>query len=274
MPVIFISRGTMSGVHLLVNSMHEKTGIRCISREDLVKTINKYGEIASRILEKLSDATTAYDQFCDLRWPYLVLMRKALLEEVNHEDLIYHGYSGHLLLPAVRHFIRVRIGAPLSLRVSMTMERLACEEEEARNYITKADEYRGKWARFVYAQDIQNPLLYDVCLNLSHMTLEAASGILESILREDDFQGTPESLAQVERIRLSTDIEEALVIDPRTANFEINAEVTDEGIRLTGPYLDNQDRSVVLEIAESVPGVENTQYSPGYKSRFEENCSF
>ena len=97
MPVIFISRGTMSGVHLLVNSMHEKTGIRCISREDLVKTINKYGEIASRILEKLSDATTAYDQFCDLRWPYLVLMRKALLEEVNHEDLIYHGYHSKMI---------------------------------------------------------------------------------------------------------------------------------------------------------------------------------
>jgi cytidylate kinase len=274
MPVIFISRGTISGAHMLVDSIREKTGIRSISHEDLVKTVNQYGEIASRILEKLDNATIAYDQFCDLRRPYLVLMRKALLEQINHEDLIYHGYSGHLLLPPVRHFVRVRIGAPISLRVSMTMERLGCDEEAARDYITKADEQRGRWARFVYAQDIKNPLLYDVYLNLNHMTLKAASGILECILRQEDFQATPESLTQVERIRLATDIEEALVVDPRTAEFEINAEVADAGIHLVGPYLDDHDRSTVLNVAQSVPGVDNIEYSPGYKSRFEENCYF
>ena len=261
----------MSGAHLLVDAIHAKTGIRCISHEDLVNTVNRYGEIANRILEKLDDATVAYDQFCDVRRPYLVLMRKALLEQITHANVIYHGYSGHLLLPPVRHFVRVRIGAPISLRVSMTMRRLQCDEKAARDHILKADEQRGKWARFVYAQDIKNPLLYDVYLNLAHMSFEGASGILESILDQDAFQATPESLAVVERLRLVTDIEEALVVDPRTAGFEIKAAVTDDEIRLVGPYLDNGAQSSVLDVARSVPGVETVRYLPGYTSRFEEN---
>ena len=99
MAVIFVSRGTMSGVRLLVDRLKDRTGIRCISREDLEEEVNQHGELAKRILEKLDKATSAYDQFSELRWPYLVLMRNALLNEIRQDDVVYHGYSGQFLLP-------------------------------------------------------------------------------------------------------------------------------------------------------------------------------
>ncbi len=268
MPVIFISRGTMSGVHLVLDLLRERTGIKCISREDLEKKVNQYGEIATKVLQKLPEAVSDYEQFSKLRWPFLVLMRKALLEEIGSGDMVYHGYSGHLLLPVVRHFVRIRIHAPLSLRVKMTMERLSCDEDGARAYISAADEQRVKWARFVYAKDIRNPLLYDLCLNLEHVTLKAVCGILEAVMKEEDFQPTAESLAEVERLRLASNIEEALVVDPRTSNLEITAEVHKEGVTLVGPYLDKDELGVVLEIAMSVPNVTEVRYTPGYKQKF------
>ncbi len=267
MPVIFISRGTMSGVHLVLDLLRERTGIKCISREDLEKKVNQYGDIATKVLQKLPEAVSDYEQFSKLRWPFLVLMRKALLEEIGRGDMVYHGYSGHLLLPALRHFIRVRIHAPISLRVPMTMERLSCDEKEARAYISKADEQRVKWARFVYAKDIRNPLLYDLCLNLEHVTLKAASDILEGLLGEEDFQETEESLAEVERLRLASDIEKELVVDPRAEGLEISATVTDKEVRLVGPYLEEKKLKVVLQIARSVPGVEAVSYVPGYREK-------
>ena len=268
MPVIFISRGTMSGVHLVLDLLHERTGIRCISREDLEKKVNHYGEIASRVLEKLPEAVSDYDQFSNLRWPFLVLMRKALLEEIDSDDMIYHGYSGHLLLPVVRHFVRIRIHAPISLRITMTMERLSCDEEAARAYISSADEQRVRWARFVYAKDIRNQLLYDLCLNLEHVSLNAVCSILEAVFGEEDFQPTTESLAEVERLRVASNIEEALVVDPRTSNLEITAEAGDNGVTLIGPYLDKKELEVVLETAMSVAGVKEAHYTPGYKQEF------
>jgi cytidylate kinase len=271
MPVIFISRGTMSGAHLLVDCLHNRTGIRCISHEDLVKDVNRYGEIAARVVEKLAEAASAYDQFSELRWPYVVLMRRAMLEEICHDNVVYHGYSSHLLLPPVRHFVRVRIEAPLEMRVSMTMERLACNEEEARQQIIDGDDLRVKWARFMFAHDIRNPMIYDLVVNLERVSLEAACGILECTMALHDFQASPESQAEVERLYLATKIEEALVVDSRTATLEISAEVQDDGIRLIGPYIENSERTTIMEIVQTVSGTTNVQYTPGYASRFEDN---
>jgi cytidylate kinase len=275
MPVIFISRGTMSGVRLLVDCLHDRSGIRCISSEDLEKIVNQHGDLATRIVEKLVTATSAYAQFSELRWPYIVLMRQALLEEIRHDSMIYHGYSGHLLLPRLRHFVRVRIEAPLNMRVEMTMQRLSCDEEKAREYINEQDDRRVKWARFMFAQDIRNMMLYDLNLNMGHMTLEAACEIIKNLIEEPDFQATPESQAEVDRLYLATNIEEALVTDPRTASVEISAEVDkDDGIRLIGPYLDDPELETVIEIAKSVPGVDTVQYVPGYAPKFEVNGHF
>ena len=271
MAVIFVSRGTMSGVHLLMDCVYERTGIRRISREDLEEVVNRHGDLAKRILERLDKATSAYEQFSELRWPYLVLMRNALLDEIRQDNVIYHGYSGHLLLPPIRHFVRVRIEAPLDLRVTMTMKRLDCDEQSAREYISKADEYRVKWARFMYGRDIRNTLLYDLTLNLGHITLKAACGILECILSEEDLQASSESQAEVERLYLATSVEVALVTDPRTQTLEISAAAQDDGISLIGPYLDEKDLTAVKEVAGGVEGVKNVRYSPGYAPSLEIN---
>jgi cytidylate kinase len=271
MPVIFISRGTMSGVRLLVDCLRNRTGIRCISREDLEKIVNRQGELATRVLEKLAKATSAYDQFSELRWPYMVLMREALLEEIRADNILYHGYSGHLLLPVLRHFVRVRIEAPFDLRVKMTMQRLECDETKARDYIFEADDHRVRWARFMYGQDICNTLLYDLHLNQERVTVETACGILEHIMAAKDFQASIESQSEVERLYLAVRVEAALVTDPRTQAFEISAAVQNNGIRLTGPYLDDAELAAVKEIALRVAGVEKVQYSPGYASKLELN---
>lgn len=265
MTVIFISRGTMSGVHRLVDRLHDRSGVRCISVEDLVKIVNQHGKIATRIVEKLATATSAYTQFSELRWPYTVLMRQAMLEEIRHDNLVYHGYSSHLTLPSLQHFVKLRIEAPLTMRVKMTMQRLSCDEDKAREYIREEDEHRVKWARFMYAQDIRDTMLYDLSLNMGHMTLGAACGIIEDLMKEPDFQATPESLAEVERLYLTATIEEALVTDPRSAAFEIRAHVNhNDGIELIGPYLDDPELDAVMEITKSVPGVDAVTYTPGY----------
>jgi cytidylate kinase len=275
MPVIFISRGTMSGVHLLVDRLHDKTGIRCISREDLVNDVNKHGEIAARVLEKLAEAASAYDQFSELRWPYMVLMRKALLEEIRNDNVVYHGYSGHLLLPPLRHLVRVRIEAPLQMRLTMTMQRLACDEKKAREYIVDADDQRIKWARFMYAQDIRDTMLYDITVNLDRVSLKAACGILECIMAEEDFQASTESRAEVEHLYLATKIEESLVIDPRTSTLEIRADVQSDGVSLIGPYVESDELTTIMEIVQAaVSGTMDIRYSPGYASKFEDNRQF
>jgi cytidylate kinase len=264
MAVLFISRGSMSGVHKVVNCLHERTGVRCVSRESLSGKINSHGELATRIVEEIGKAVLDYDRFTRLRWAYLVLMRHALLEEVLADDMVYHGYSGHFLLPTLQHFIRVRVDAPLELRVKMTMERLGCDEAAAGSYIANADEERVNWGRMVFCRDIRDPRFYDLHLNLGHMSLKAVCGILERTLSEEEFRILPETRMEVQELFLAAAVEAALVTDPRTHAYEISAKVEEGGISLFGPYLDNDQMEVVNEVAGGIHGVSRVSYSPGY----------
>ena len=264
MPVLFISRGSMSGVYQVVKCLEEETGIRCISHESLVTRIDRHGEIASRVVRELDKAVPNYDRFSTLRWSYLVLLRQALLEEIVEGNAVYHGYSAHFLLPTLQHFVRVRIDAPLELRVKMTMERLQCNENEARSYITAADEERVNWARLMYCRDIRDPRFYDLHLNLGHMSLKAVCGFLERALAEDEFQMIPETGMQVEKLLFEATVEAALVSDPRTCEYEISAKLEGSRIDLFGPYLDKEKMTPVIEIASGVSGVDDVSYNPGY----------
>lgn len=269
MSVVLISRGTMSGVTLLVEQLHERTGARCVSREHLVALVNQHGELAQRIVERLSDAARAYDAFCDLRRPYLVLMRAALLEYAQHDNLVYHGFSGHLLLPPIPHFRTARLCAPRQLRTRMTMERLHCDEAEASAYIDRDDEQRVRWARFMYGKDIRDPDLYDLCINLERTSINTACNIMQCVMQDPDCQATPESQRQVDRLLLATRIERALVTDPRTDAVEAVATVADGHVTVTGPYLDEGRRAAVLEIARGVAGGDDVEYQCGFVPEFE-----
>ncbi len=264
MAVIFISRGTMSGVRKLVGCLESRPGLRFVSREDLVEVVNRHGELATRVVETLAKANRAYEQFSQLRRAYVVLMRQALLEKIEGDGVVYHGYSGHLLLPTLPHMVRVRIEAPVTTRLSLTMERLGCHEEEAADYIREEDARRVRWARFMYGQDVRNPHLYDIVLNLERMSMDAACRLLMEVVGDAEYACSEDARRRMDRLHDASAVEAALVSDPRTHTLEMSAHVSDEGLRLLGPYLEDEKRAIVLDIAGAVMPGTDIEYQPGY----------
>jgi hypothetical protein len=268
MSVVLLSRGTMSGVALLVERLHQRTSVRCVSRENLVELVNRHGELAQRVVERVSDAARAYEDFCELRRPYLILMRAALLEYAAGDDLVYHGFSGHLLLPPIWHFRTIRIHAPVEMRVEMTMHRLGCGANEAKSHIERDDEARVRWARFMYGKDIRDPSLYDLCINLRRMSVGAACNIVQGLMQDPECQATPESRQAVQRALLAAQVEAALVLDPRTESIEAGVQVTNDRVVVTGPYVDDVRQAAVVEIARGVEGVTEVEYRYGFVPEF------
>ena len=263
MPVLFISRGTMSGVQELAKQFHERTGIRCISREDLLQVVAKHGDLALKVVTQLSEATSAYDHFSQLRRPYIILMRQALLQEVQKDNMLYQGFSGQLLVPRIKHFVRVRINASLDLRIPPTMEKLGLDEENAVKYIREMDDQRVRWARYTYGRDIRDPLIYDFQFNLGHISIKVLCGIMQNLMSEPEMQASEESQAQVRKLLESTNIEAALVCDKRTRKFEIKAHFEVDSVKLVGPYLEENDLAIVKEIVRETVQVEEIEYTPG-----------
>jgi two-component system response regulator CpxR len=264
MPTVLISRGSMSGGQIIAQCLSHASGLRCVTREDLVPLVNRHGELATKITASIEKAIQNYEEFSKLRRPYKILMRLALLEYARRDNLAYFGYSGHLLVEGISHFIRVRLIAPTELRVRTTVERLHCTENEARDFIRRSDMERIRWARFMYGKNISDPRLYDLCINMDRISFSTACSLLVNAIQEKEFQPTVESLEAMQNMYLAAQIEAALVTDSRTYSHEIRATIDNGKAKLEGPYLDEAERSIVLDIAASMPGIEHVDYMPGY----------
>jgi cytidylate kinase len=269
LPVVLISRGTMSGGETLARCLAGRLSLRHICREDLIAALDSRGEYAKRVQASLARATRAYDQFSQLRRPYLILMRSALLGFIREGNVVYSGYAGHLLVPRTPCCLRVRISAPLSMRIKKAMERLGLPEEDARELVLHEDEDRVRWARFMYGHDIRDPHLYDIWFSLERMAVDTIASMIVAGLAEKQYEMNPEAERVFRDLYLGTSVEAALVSDSRTLSAEVAARSQDGSVLIEGPYLEDQQLANVLEVARAVEGVKSVEYQPGCVSSFE-----
>ena len=246
--------------------------MRCLTREDLTAVVNTHGQLANQVVSSMARAAQDYSRLSALRRPYKILMQRALLEYVRQGDVAYFGYSGHLLLPGISHAVRVRIIAPLPLRVELLMKRENLTDQQARERIAQVDEERSRWTRFMYGKNLKDPELFDLCINLERVSFPTACCVLVNLVQQSDFRATPESLAAVENRYLSACVLAALLDNPKTFELEVGATAEDGHVTLEGPYLEEGDRSAVLDTARAVTGVTDVQYREGYAPPFDLTC--
>jgi Cytidylate kinase-like family len=263
MPVVLISRGTMSGGQSLGRCLSQRLSLRCVGREDLLSVVDLHGGHARKVVEIIERATRAYDQFSQHRRSFIILMRHALLGFIREDGIVYHGYAGHLLVPNAPCCMRVRISAPLPLRAKNAMQRLGLPEAQALEAVQREDDERVRWSRYLYGRDIRDPHLYDAWFSLERMSIDAVCATISAGLLEKEFQRTPEAQRLLDDLYLSTSVEAALVSDPRTLAWEIGARVRDGNVLLEGPFLEDQQMKDVLEVARAVEGAGALEYQPG-----------
>jgi cytidylate kinase len=269
MALLLISRGSFSGGQLISQCLSRTAGMRCLTREDLVAVVNTHGDLANRIVAGMDKAATDYSQFSALRRPYKILMQQALLEYVRQGDVAYFGYSGHLLLPGIPHAVRVRILAPVQLRVQLLMEREKVTEEQARERIHQVDEERIRWTRFMYGKNLKDPELFDLCINLERVSFPTACCMLVHIVQQGEFRPTAESLAAIENRYLAACVLAALLDNPKTFELELAATAEGSCVRLEGPYLEEPVRMALLDTVRALPAVTEVQYKEGYAPAFD-----
>jgi hypothetical protein len=268
MALLLISRGSFSG-GLLISKCLAEAGWKCLTREDLIAAVNTHGELANRVTASIQKAAHDYGKFSALRRPYKILTQLALLEYAIHGNVAYFGYSGHLLLPGIPHAVRVRILAPVDLRVRLLRDRENLTEDEAREYIRQQDDERNRWTRFMYGKNLRDPALFDLCINLERISFTTACSMLEHAVQQEEFKPTPESMAVLQNRYLCAQVLAALVTTSQTSELEVVATAEDGHVVLEGPYLVDPDRSAVLDIARTVPGVAEVQYREGYAPPFD-----
>ncbi len=248
MQIICVSTGTYGGGRDLARRLAEKMGYQCLGREDLIEAATKEGIQVGKLEMALIKPGGFTQRLARERDHYLAFSRAYLCQKAMEQDTVYYGRTGHLLLPGVTHVMRVRAVLDMEHRIETIMTRMGVEREKAVRYIQEVDSDRARWVKSMYGISVEEPINYDITVNLQQISVENAASALVAMAQLPDFQMTPASQQAMQDLLLGANARLALARDNRTygAGLKVRA---DAGV-LTVSYLP-QD----AQVATSIPQV-------------------
>jgi cytidylate kinase len=255
MSIITISRGSFSGGQTLAERVAERLAYRCLSREVLVEAAATYGVPEPALAQFLDTIPGLWERLTRSRRLYLIFLQAVMCERALPGRLVYHGQAGHLLLPGIGHVLKVRLIAPLDVRIRAVMAREGVGRDAALMYIQRVDEERLRRLRYLFQVDWRDPALYDVVLNLEHMTLETAVDVVLFMAQHPEYQPTPASTKALQDLTLSCRVQAAVAAHSTTRGIEVEAQADDGVVRVRGSVHAAELLEEILELVQTVPGV-------------------
>lgn len=263
MAVISICRGTKSGGDALAACMAGELDLPTLGLEVIEQAAEQLGVSAGDLDEKLEDRPGLFDRSASLRRLYLGAIRAELARAVVEArgNLIYHGLAGGLLLKEIPGIFCVRLIAPLELRVQALREMEDMDVDEAEAFILEVDEARAQWVKTMYGEDIMDPSLYDLIVNLGTFSVPEACQIVTRAVGRPEFAVTERRLARMEDFRIAADAGLALMDDMGTQTLNLDTRAVDGVVTVTGEapmYSRTGDVGKrITEIVTSVSGVKD-----------------
>lgn len=190
MSIIAISRCSCTHGRNVAEAVAKKLGYTCVSRESLLDVSHEYNLPGIRLIKEIPNNL---EQTRTWNERYISFIRSSLLRHLKKDNIVYHGFCGHVFLKEIDHVLKVQITADLLDRVNLVMERDNVSRNEALAFIETMDAARKKWFQNLYQIDIFDAEQYDIAINISKFSYKKAVNIICKAVRLKCFQTTPES---------------------------------------------------------------------------------
>jgi cytidylate kinase len=267
MPIITVSRGSMSGGKALAECLANALSSPCVGREILVDAAAKLGVPEQVLAKKMEKGPGLWDQLTLERRVYLVAVQAALAEHAEKGDLIYHGLAGHMLLRGLPGVLRLRLIAPLEARTRTVMEREGFTREAAEHYIRDVDDNRVRWTKFMYGVDLRDPQLYDLVISLERMSMPTACAIVVEAARKPEFVITESVRAHLTSFVLACRVKVALATHPASRGLDLEVTAVGDVVTITGEvpqpvmltHTSSRWEQELTQIAKSIAGVQRVE---------------
>ena len=175
-------------------------------------------------------------------------------------NVLIRGWGATMLLGGVPHVPRIRVCAPMALRIQRLMERLETDDEDlARREIEIDDAARAARIGEHFNVTWGDPAFYDLTINTERMPVGTAVDQVVALARSPAFQETPQSRQHLEDLAVQARARAALRADPRTAGIDIVCDVKAGAVTLRGIVVDDHEKKLTEEVVARLPGVKSVQ---------------
>jgi len=267
MAIITISRGCCSHGQEIAEKAAEILQYECLSQEFLMEASQFFRVPEKKLMASIHDAPGFLERITHAREKFLSCIQAALLEHVKKDNVIYHGYAGHLLIPGIQHVLKVRVIAEMEDRIALLRDRRKMSRKEAMDFIETEDRHRADWNHHFFKTDMSDPRLYDMILNIGRLRVQEACEIIATAARSEAYRTTPASEKAIRDLALGSHVKAALqdICDAEVTSNDgiVHIKVQGQKLRKTGiasPKVQFQVREQIREdltreIIEAIQGI-------------------
>lgn len=258
MAIVSVCRGTRSGGQAFAECLADRLGYPVVGREILQVAASDLGVSEASLTQQFERAPTLWNRYASQRRVYIIGVQAALAEHVADGNLVYHGLAGQFLLRGLPAVLRTRLVAPVPSRIQMLVEHDGMGTDEAERHVRTVDTARARWVKMMYGEHIEDPGLYDMVINLAHVSIESACALVVAGLGQPEFEVTTDVRASLADFRLACRVKRALVTESETRGLPLEVIAHSGVVQVSGsaPMLatgETGDR--ITEIARAVTGV-------------------
>ena len=261
MAVITISHEMGAGGPDIGMGVAQRLGYRYVDHELLLDAVRRYGLAQEKLSHLDESKPTLFERFDTETRHYITVLQTTLLEFAEGDNAVIMGRGGQWLLRGIPHVLRVRVIAPFEQRVRQWIKRSADmtgetpNQRAAADFVRRDDAEKNGRMRYLYEVDLGDPALYDMTVNMEHLTTDAVVQMVESAARRPELATTEGSRRIVCARALVSRVQVALATHPETRRYRINVEAEDGIVTLEGTAA--LDRAV--DVARKVTGVRDVQ---------------
>lgn len=189
LPAITLSREPGSGGKLVAKAVADRLGLD-LFHHDIIDAMAANADTSARVIRTLDErGVSMLEDWVSAAisdrhlWPdeYVQVMMRVIGTIGRHGKAIIVGRGANFVLPPENRF-RVRIIAPLELRVNRVAETFGVSRKDAKRRVLHTESDRQAFVRKYFHSDIRDPVNYDMLLNTGTLSVESAAAAICSAL--------------------------------------------------------------------------------------------
>jgi cytidylate kinase len=261
MAILTISREYGSGGRDIGRLVAERLGYRYVDKERLFADLEQTGARWGRVAKELDEVCPTVWERYDWQYRGYVAQVEALVMAYAAEDrVVIIGRGGSFLLKEVPFCLRVRLVAPLAVRLERIMTRESLGRTAAERLITQVDGDRACFIKANYGCDWDAEDVYDMTLNTASLTYEQVVELLIEGLADKDRLATPEARTRLKDLALAYELKARVASDPRVLVPTLDVQLQEGVLVVSGIIHHPKELHLLQEIAQEVCGDKTVRF--------------
>ena len=261
MPLIAMTREMGSLGKDVAARLAERRGGRVVYHEIIDQAADKMRVRKSHVIRWLDKGAGLWEQLTADKTSLAIFTADETYRFLRDKEVaVIRGWGAVHLLAGISHVLRVRVCAPLEVRVDRMMERLGTDDRAAvRREVELADEAHTAIVRRHFHVDWRDSEHYDLVLSTERLSVDECVAEIERVAAMPGFQATAESLRAVDDRALEWALVAAVRRDRRTCDARVRIESRSGDVRVSDCAED--ETASLREVIEPHEGVRSVDFS-------------